>query len=70
MDPAAQLELMRSAAQAQIDLNKQVLDNAISAADRLHARHASETIVKATGDMLSLLAQNQLPNPTQPATSP
>jgi ApbE superfamily uncharacterized protein (UPF0280 family) len=66
MDPAALLEQMKKAAQDQIELNKKTLDNNLDAADRIHARQASESIVRSTIELMDHIRQN----PQQPATSP
>ena len=49
MDETAAIDLIFDAAQKQVDLNRQVLENHLDASDRIHARQASETLVRAAG---------------------
>lgn len=45
MEPDEQLDLIKRAAQNQVDLTHQVIGKHLDEAERIHARDASQTIV-------------------------
>lgn len=53
MEPNEQLDMLIRSTDAQLELMNKSLENNIDAADRIHARNASQTLVQSAAQILA-----------------